>query len=96
MEYVKGKNTRSKQLKKWEGLGGLKKSNGSIIFSEWIKTLQTAYPYGMNDKAGDKTNTNKDKQVGSSFPPLKRKYFSTHGNKIVNNNVINIWYELFT
>ena len=77
-------------------MGGLKKSNGSIIFSEWIKTLQTAYPYGMNDKAGDKTNTNKDKQVGSSFPPLKRKYFSTHGNKIVNNNVINIWYELFT
>lgn len=50
----------------------------------------------MNDKAGDKTNTNKDKQVGSSFPPLKGKYFSTHGNKIVNNNVINIWYELFT
>ena len=45
----------------------------------------------MNDKAGDKTTTIKDKQVGSSFPPLKRKYFSTHGNKIVNTNVINIW-----
>ena len=44
----------------------------------------------MNDKTGDKTTTNKDKQVGFNFPPLKRKYFLTPGNKNINTNVINI------
>lgn len=55
---------------------------------EWIRTLQTAYPYGINNKAGDETTTNKDKLVGSNFLPLERKYFLIHENKHVNTNAI--------
>ena len=58
---------------------------------EWIRTLQTAYPYGINNKAGDETTTNKDKLVGSNFLPLKRKCFSIHSiheNKHVNTKAI--------
>lgn len=41
--------------------------------TEWIKTLPTAYPYGMNDKVDDETTSNKDELTGSNSP-LKGKY----------------------
>lgn len=69
-------------------MGGLKKSNGSIIFSEWIKTLQTAYPYGMNDKVDNETIANKGTLIASWFSPLNRKYSGVREYERVKTNVI--------
>ena len=56
--------------------------------TEWIKTLQIAYPYGMNDKLANETTVNKDELIRSQFLPLKRKYPCARGNKQVKTNVV--------
>ena len=55
-KYVKGPNSRSKLLRKWKEMGGLKGAMDSSFAqkrkgkeTEWIKKLQMVYPYGMND-----------------------------------------------
>ena len=41
----------------------------------WMSTLQTVYPYGLNDRVGDEYMTEKDsKVVGNKFLPLHRLY----------------------
>ena len=43
--------------------------------TEWMLTLQTVYPYGLNDRVGDKYMTEKDSRVvGNKFLPLHRLY----------------------
>lgn len=37
--------------------------------TEQIKTLRKAYPYGMNNKFGDKTASNKCEIIGSKLKP---------------------------
>ena len=63
-----------------EGNGKTKRGAMDTSFSEkrkakeaeWIKTLRTAYPYGMNDKLGNETTINKDELLRSQFPPLNK------------------------
>ena len=37
--------------------------------TEWIKTLRKAYPYGMNNKFGDKIASNKCEIIGCRPKP---------------------------
>ena len=42
---------------------------------KWMLTLQTVYPYGLNDRVGDKYMAEKDSRVvGNKFLPLHRLY----------------------
>ena len=43
--------------------------------TKWMLTLQTVYPYGLNDKVGDEYMTKKESRVvGNKFLPLHRLY----------------------
>ena len=46
-----------------QDMGGLKED-------EQIRTLHLVNPYGMNNKVGVETITNKDETIGFKFPPL--------------------------
>ena len=42
---------------------------------KWMLTLQTVYPYGLNDRVGDEYMAEKDNRVvGNKFLPLHRLY----------------------
>ena len=43
--------------------------------TKWMLTLQTVYPYGLNDRAGDEYMAEKESRVvGSKFLPLHHQY----------------------
>ena len=39
---------------------------------DWIKTLRTIYPYGLNDKYKRASNVDENAPIGKLFPPLPR------------------------
>ena len=48
---------------------------------KWIKSLRTAYPYGLNDLIGESSSKNDIDCVGIKFPALNRKYSRIRGIK---------------
>ena len=72
----------------WKGakyqdqMGGLKQEQRINLFAQKKKAKETklikkhtAYPYGMNDKVGHETTTNKNKLIGLSFQYLPVNIF---------------------
>ena len=57
---------------------------------KWMLTLQTVYPYGLNDRVGDEYMAEKDSRlVGNTFLPLhclcKRSEYNYSKNKLDNS-----------
>ena len=58
--------------------------------TKWMLTLQTVYPYGLNDRVGDEYMAEKDSRVvGNKFLPLHRLYkrpeYNYSKNKLDNS-----------
>ena len=58
--------------------------------TKWVLTLQTVYPYGLNDRVGDEYMAEKDSRVvGNKFLPLhslyKRPEYNYSKNKLDNS-----------
>ena len=67
--------------------------------TKWMLTLQTVFPYGLNDRVGDEYMTEKDSRViGNKFLPLKRSHDrppynankNKHENSFLRHNFVKV------
>ena len=69
--------------------------------TKWMLTLQTVYPYGLNDRLGDEYMAEKDgRVVGNKFLPLHRLYkrpeYNYSKNKLDNSFLKQNFVKIFT
>ena len=79
----KGSNFEVQILEKIEGSGRTERNAMDVKVSShrkqredfWIKTIRTAYPYGLNDRlSNDYMKDQNNDRIGSKFYPLKRVF----------------------